>query len=275
MRKTCILLYFTILYIALCTSCGKEPDRHSPLQRHDFDATTTDYVKGRAKTTLSDFTTLWKVGDRFTVIGSDDIPHSCHATQGDTATAIFNYDTVPASAVSCPYTAIYPSSVYASASRIILPPSYTSATGALTEAPMYAFSQTRELTFHNLCGLACITITGQEYKNLYYVIINADKNINGIFDLENNPDNPDCPQLSYAKGGSTSTILRVIHPTQSNGDFYIPIPAGRYNSLSVYLQTFDNTYANALLNNGSPVTIKQNAITPFILNDLVFRPNSQ
>ena len=84
-----------------------------------------------------------------------------------------------------------------------------------------------------------------------------------MFDLVENPDNPSCPQLSYNNSGSTSTILTLTNPAQGDGYFYIPIPAGTYNSLSIYLTTYENSYANATLGDGSPITISQNAIFPF------------
>ena len=85
-----------------------------------------------------------------------------------------------------------------------------------------------------------------------------------------NPDNPYCPQLSYNNNGSTSTILTLTNPAQGDGYFYIPIPAGTYNSLSIYLTTYENSYANATLGDGSPITISQNAIFPFTIDNLSF-----
>jgi hypothetical protein len=48
------------------------------------------------------------------------------------------------------------------------------------------------------------------------------------------------------------------------------IPAGTYNSLSIYLTTYENSYANATLGDGSPITISQNAIFPFTIDNLSF-----
>ena len=50
----------------------------------------------------------------------------------------------------------------------------------------------------------------------------------------------------------------------------LTIPAGTYNSLSIYLTTYENSYANATLGDGSPITISQNAIFPFTIDNLSF-----
>jgi len=272
MRKLSILLYFSILSILFLTSCGKDPVTPDTPPSGDFNATTTDYVKGSAKTTLEGFTPLWKAGDRITVVGSDSIPRWCWTPKDSTSTAYFKYDTVPATAVSGPYFAIYPYNLYVSPTRVMIPLSYTSATGAFTNAPMYASSDNTDLTFHNLCGLVRITITGPEAKDLYYVTLGTNKFINGIFEMQENPDDPDHPKLSYVKGGSSTTILHITNPAQSDGNFYIPIPAGEYNSLGVFLTTYSHTSATVFLNDGNPVTIRQNSITPFVLNDVTFSP---
>jgi hypothetical protein len=270
MKKTTILLYFTFLPLIFCISCKKQPVSPNTPPRVDFKATTTEYTKGGPKVFLTDFTPMWKAGDRFLVVGSDLTPHRCWTANDSTDMAYFKYDTVPAAPVSGPYTAFFPTEVYLSPTQIILPPSYQSATGTLTNAPMYASSNDSNLTFYNLCGVVCLNILGEEAKMLQYIILNADKRIHGVFDLVENPDNPYCPQLSYNNSGSTSTILTLTNPAQGDGYFYIPIPAGTYNSLSIYLTTYENSYANATLGDGSPITISQNAIFPFTIDNLSF-----
>lgn len=268
MKKTPILLYFTILSLIIFSSCKKDPDTPAGIS---FTATTSDYVKCSAKTTMTEFTPLWSVGDNFYVWGNDSTPHRCHTSESGVNKALFKYDTLPAATPGSPFTAIYPSQLYLSPTRITVPPSQSSATGSLTNAPMYASSNSTDLTFHNLCGVIRLKLIGENANRIYYAILIANQRINGQYELLENPDNADCPQLSYASGGSTNTILQVSNPIQGDGTYYIALPAGTYNSLAVYLYTLDHTFASVSLSHEGPVIIKQGAVTPFTLSDITFR----
>jgi len=238
-----------------------------------FTATTSDYVKDSKvddKTIMDGFTPLWNAGDQIVVWGNDGTAHRCSTTDSGSTKASFSYDSVPQGSVKAPYTAVFPTHVYISPTRVRLPSSQNSETGILTDAPMYATSNTTDLTFQNLCGVVRIKLTGNMANRIYYVILNSKQRINGDFDLVEDTAKGDCPQLSYVGGGSTSTVLLVTNPTKGDGSYYVALPAGTYNSLSVFLYTLDRTQSSAILAEDSPVTIRQGAVTSFTLNDLTF-----
>lgn len=266
MRKLHIHLFFTALALFLCSACEDSPTQSVIT----FSATTTEYEKGSAKTTLDYSAPLWNAGDKICVWGSDGVPRHCLTLEHDTMTALFKYETQPESTVDGPFAAIYPATAYLSPTRIVIPPSQKSTTGRLTQAPMYAASGTTDLQFSNLCGVVLLRLTGESAKRIYYIILMADRKINGEFDLVANPDGSPCPQLSYVSGGSSNTILLVTNALQGDGSYAIAIPAGTYNSLSVFLYSIDRTSCSISLSKGQPITIEQNTIVPFAIHDVAF-----
>ena len=270
MNKLRILLFSTIIASLLLVSCEKNPAQPNTPASKGFTATTTEYVKGSAKTTLDDFMPLWSAGDRICVWGSDLMPRQCMTTGRDTTVAFFKYDSLPEGIVRGPYTAIYPASLFRSPTRITVPPTQNSLSGTLSGAPAYAHSDTNQLDFYNLCGVVRLKLTGPAAKRITYVILFSDQIINGEYDLVENPDNPLCPQLSYVSGGTSNTILNVAHSSQGDGNYYIAIPAGTYSSLSAFLYTTDQMRASACLGEGEPIVVEQNSITAFTLENLDF-----
>lgn len=268
MKSKHIILFFNILSLLLAISCTKKPVSPAASAYPDIHAATTPYgkgTKGEAKTTLQDHMPLWKTGDCFCFWDARQTPVRYQTTHGDTAVALFKTTARPTDTVRSPHCAVYPADLYRSPARIFLPPSQISTSGGLADAPMYATSNTADLTFTNLCSVIRIRVTGEYAKSLFYVVLLADRPINGEFDLVDNPENPACPTLTHSHGGGNNTILNVTNAAEGNGYYHIYLPPGTYSTLSAYLITTDRKRCAAPLIQDGPVTLLPNTITQYVL----------
>ncbi len=237
-----IIATAALLITASCTK--QESFEMQEKEQSSGDGRTFNAVieQGFTKTTLTEANKVyWEMGDRVNINGAEysAIPKS------PASRAVFQHREGPVPATG-PYTAIYPASLYnAATGGFELPDTISYVPGKLN-TPMYAESDTEELSFKNICGVLCLSLAGTELMKS--ITVTAEENICGPFivdiaqdggfstiltgeDCDANKtvtldfgENPIELYGSYIEGASHDTIATK---------FYIPIPAGTYHGLTI------------------------------------------
>lgn len=180
----------------------------------------TAMIASASKSTLSTEGMLsWESGDAISVNGSE-----CATKTGGT-TSVFSADTQvqPLGMVSPRFKAVFPASLEISLGKYVIPSVLPHSSTSVT-VPMYAQSDDNNLTFNPMCGLLCVSFANA--TSITSVQITMDKAINGEFTI-------DADGTAVIKSGSTTTTLDCGSGAPATDKFYISIPAGAYNSLTL------------------------------------------
>lgn len=187
----------------------------------------------------------WESGDVISVNGS-----KFTAKTGGT-TAVFSSDTpVRYTGKDSPrYKAVFPASIEVSLGKYVLPPTQPHSSKSVN-IPMYAQSDDNNLTFNTMCGLLCFSFANA--TSVKKVQITTDKAINGEFTI-------DADGTAVIKSGSNTTTIDCGHGAPATDKFYIPIPAGTYNSLNlIAIDDKENPLKTSI---STPLTIKRGTVT--------------
>ncbi len=218
MKKNIIIVAMaaaTALFFA--ASCAKQETEGTqiPSEGRTFSAVIEQNL---TKTTLtSELKVHWQNGDRISINGFEYV-----ATAKIPATkALFSPvgEEVPENEK---YLAFFPSSI----SNSWLPQTQTYVPGAFN-SPMYAQSETTELSFRNLCGVLHFAVKGDD--KVRAITIKANENLWGSFVISEDGSAELC-------GGGDSTITLdcgengvQLNPDYAT-DFYISLPARTYSA---------------------------------------------
>ena len=128
------------------------------------------------------------------------------------------------------YEAFYPATL--DRDNLELPSKQTWRRDNTDEYPMYAESSTRDLTFHNLCGILHFRLNLKEVSSFAVssiTVSSTDKGLSGAFHIDG--------YTAVADNKGTSVTLEcpnaVTLYSSSTSDFYIYVPAGEYYPLEV------------------------------------------
>ena len=172
------------------------------------------------KTTLNGLNVEWESGDCINVNGG-----VFSATPGNPATkATFKY--VKGTVSEPPYKAFYPEELVDSHSgKIILPSTLTYREGRLN-SPMYAESDNESLSFKNICGVLCFSLTGS--GSVKSITIVANEPVSGpiiVFDSDGGFE-----PMGGDKQFQTITMDcgSGVELGSSAKNFYIPLPPLEY-----------------------------------------------
>lgn len=148
------------------------------------------------------------------------------------ATFTFSSGTEPTSGT---YYAYYPSTIF-DGTKATLPETQTYAADKITNNPMYATSETKSLSFHNLCGLVEFTLKGDE--TVKRIDINAASGgLSGEFTVSGNA----AVLTDAAKTANKGVILDCGSGVALNNadgvKFRIAIPAGTYSLTFTFYDT--------------------------------------
>lgn len=170
----------------------------------------------------------WSNGDQIAVNGTAsaalaDVP-------AQTTSTSFAFDAV----LNAPYSAIYPASVYADASAVVLSAVQAAANGSFgaNAAPMAAYSAEGNggLQFHHLCAVVKLTITADaDTDQISYVEFrgNAGEQVSGKFAIDY--QSATLSALGVAADADKSVRATVKRaPTAEGLEVYIVVPAGAY-----------------------------------------------
>lgn len=213
---------------AMClTSCNKDEQTADGIQ---FKATMERASSQDAKTILNESDLEWVAGDQVAIYGSEQQGlYTAQPVSGTPTSATLSVVGQPAQGT--PYCAIYPASAANSRTSFTIPAEQVTVDGSLTNFPMYAKSADENLAFKNLCGVLKIHLQ-QTDALVSRIIVTATTEINGNFNINNSQE---IPSISYADGGSCTTMLTCTTPQDitEGKDFYVIMPAGDYSGLNV------------------------------------------
>lgn len=184
----------------------------------------------------TDYKVNWESGDRISINGAEysATPDESDATKAD-FTCVSGADPEPT------YKAVFPASLYNNGT-LELPAVQTYAAGKFN-APMYAESETENLSFKNICGVICLALKGTE--SVKTITITANKPVCGAFTMT------DATTVSLSGTGKTVTlqyvetgkefnaILSVPLNEETATKFYIYLPPGTYSAGMKFTITSD------------------------------------
>lgn len=110
--------------------------------------------------------------------------------------------------------------------------------------PMYAYSETTELTFKNICAVLAIKVTSDDIAQLKSIKVSSDKAMYGEISIVDN-----VAVLKSSTDATKAVELVCNTAVELNTDgttFYISIPAQTYKFLNIYLSEDGTTYKQAM-----------------------------
>lgn len=198
---------------------------------------------------------LWSNGDAICINGVT------YTTTNNSYMAEFTTSGTPAVAnFDGMYKAYYPVSLYNDGVPA-LPAEYTYEEGKF-DMPMYAETQDDQLSFKNLCGVLAITISSADFSEVASIEVSSDIQLNGIIGSITSEGVLTFPSATPADVERRIT-LNFVTPKiiTSSETFYIPIPAGVHNPLTILVS--DGTNAQAMVTRKSGgVTVERSKIYP-------------
>lgn len=263
-----IMRHFTVVSafvvaIALSGACVKAPivnGTEDPIEAHElkFTASIDNPV---TKTSYSQNAVLWENDDLISVNGS-----SYQVVEGGAASAEFvpvTGDAVPY--VSSPlYKAYYPESIQDGALSAVQ--RHVAAGSLASVNPMYAESDNNTLRFKNICGLLHLRIQGSKTVSEIVVSNDSGNRLAGPFTLDSDYN------AVMGEGGTDSVTLDCgtdgVALSSDGSDFFIALPPGEYDRLSVRLNTIDRYYTTFSFTNAA---IERNSCYTIALNPQKFK----
>lgn len=233
---------------AMMISCDKNELQQSFAGSSDSFYGSIDNVM--TKTTLTaDDKINWEAGDEIDINGTTFVatPDASNA-----AKAVFDKKSGSDPAlVSGKYNAYYPASLVVDGVPTLPAVQTYSATSIAGVNPMYAQSADQNLSFKNICGLLEISLKGN--KTITNIKVVSDNlGLSGAFTLDENNN--------AVVSGDAGVVLDcggVKLSARNATKFYIAVPAGEYENLTIYFYTSDDYIAYV---NAEKASVKRNVI---------------
>lgn len=244
MKKSIIAVFAAATAILISASCQKQEQSivqgQEQAQTVGDDMTFTATIEQElTKTTITGERKVeWVAGDLININGAE----YAASPKAPASKAVFMHRN--GSVPQAPYRAIYPATLY-TAKGYELPSTITYEDGKLN-TPMYAESDTEELSFKNICGVLCLSLAGTE--KVKSISVTADKNICGPFEISADEQGTMflSPTGDDTEANKTVTLdfgenpielynnyLENVPHNDLAAKFYIPIPKGTYNHLII------------------------------------------
>lgn len=159
------IIFTAIAAILLSASCTQQDDFLPGNEAKTFTAT-IEQVQPQTRTALSDdVTASWSERDQVDI---NSATYSAKILSKGEAILTYESGVAPKEG---PYTAVYPASLWKTGGhdRVIEFPNVQCYEPGKLNAPMCATSTSDKLTFHNICGVICFSLTGAEKIRGIYV----------------------------------------------------------------------------------------------------------
>lgn len=234
-------------------SCAKQEQTQTVGDGMTFTATIEQDL---TKTTITGERKVeWVAGDRVSINGA--LYSAVPKTPASRAEFIHMSGNAPKAA---PYKAIYPATLYnASTKGYEFPSTITYEAGKLN-TPMYAESDTEELSFKNICGVLCLSLTGPEVVKS--ITVTANENICGPFSIDIAQDGSFV--TDFTGTGKTITIdcgEQGVQLSNVAKDFFIPLPPQEYTAgLIIAVNVIDSEEAEFNKTTITNLNIERNTI---------------
>ena len=249
------------------TSCHKDEDAKAV-----FTAT----IENSAKTSI-DFDSdgkgvmSWQPYDQIALYVENESDFIMLTTSGEGATAVFEGGSEIEGDY---YLAIYPASIARSSSTIHLT-GIQEYDGSRLDAPMYAYSTSKNLAFRNLCGVFKITCSAN--NPIISIVLTADQPLAGDFELGFSDAAHTQPTMTLVNNGNASNTIvlscnEAVDCSGANGGtFYMYLPYGSYTNMT--LEVWDNN-GNSCTKSLAAATIARNTFYTVPLNITFEDPNA-
>lgn len=250
--------------LALLVSCSDklvpEVEPEGPAKNVVFTATTES--AGATKTVLDGndtdgYDVLWRDGDAITIVDAAATPNvGVYTTNSTTTTGSFTLSE-GAAAVTSPFTAYYPATIYNSGTPT-LPAEQTYVAGNIAGAPMLAVSDNNTLGFKNLTGIIRLNLTtSQTGIKVSSIALSATQGMSGAFNVTS-----DAAVISSGTAGVTLNcpgegVTLGSTPTP----FYIAVPANTYTGLSITVTATSGASQTFTLKSSSEIIVARSQIT--------------
>ena len=235
------LIYTLLISICFLTSCLDE-SMGEGIRKESYTFTAQIEDNNSTRTTVNKNQVLWVENDKIGIFGdkrSNNVPFTLQSADGTSAE--FNGELKSGEK---PFFAYYPYQENAmldgSSLTIHLPAEYVY-TGN-SNAPMLGFSDGNKdrLSFKHLCGLMKVTVTNIPDNSTQFVVTSEGdnpKSIAGTAIIENIQDENATLSIKEDEHQSTSITyaLQSVN-NKSAATFYIPLPVGEYEKLTIALK---------------------------------------
>lgn len=253
MRK---YLFIAAAAIAVLSSCTKENDfrKDQPSGGLVFSAS-IEQTLGTKTALANEGKVNWVSGDEISINGKSYTA----APKTDATLADFTKVSEDAEPVGGKYYAYYPASIY-NGGTPTLPAEQVYAESAISNAPMYAVSETESLSFKNICGLLAIKVTSADIAKLKAIRVSSSNHaMSGAFTISDNAAVLATPD--DATKTVTLTFSSVVEPASTGTVYYVAVPANTYSNLKIELSP-DGSYYSALrvTKDAASVVIARNTI---------------
>ncbi len=262
------IIIFAALAAFALTSCQQEISiEESKPEGLVFTATTEIPA---TKTALdASLNVVWQAGDEITVMGGSSIGTYTTTADGDTKATFTHHSGTEAT--TSPYKAWYPTTLYDNVT-LVLPATQTYTAGNITGNPMYAESETANLSFKNLCGIIKLNIsTTQTGKKVRKIVLSADQGMSGEISNFATLSTDPTAAVSGTAGVTLDCGTEGVEIGSNAIPFYISVPAADYENLAITVETTDGLQQTKKLKAGEKVTVARSIITDVSLtfNDFV------
>lgn len=254
--------------LALLVSCSDklvpEVEPEGPAKNVVFTATTES--AGATKTVLDGndtdgYDVLWRDGDAITIVDAAATPNvGVYTTNSTTTTGSFTLSE-GAAAVTSPFTAYYPATIYNSGTPT-LPAEQTYVAGNIAGAPMLAVSDNNTLGFKNLTGIIRLNLTtSQSGIKVSSIALSATQGMSGAFNVTS-----DAAVISSGTAGVTLNCPgEGVTLSSTPTPFYIAVPANTYTGLSITVTTTTGALQTFTLKSDRNVVVSRSQITEISL----------
>lgn len=262
------IIIFAALAAFALTSCQQEITiEESKPEGLVFTATTEIPA---TKTALdASLNVVWQAGDEITVMGGSSIGTYTTTADGDTKATFTRHS--GSEATTSPYKAWYPTTLYNNVT-LVLPASQTYTAGNIAGNPMYAESETANLSFKNICGIIKLNIsTMQTGKKVRKIVLSADQGMSGEISNVATLATDLAAGVTGTAGVTLDCGTEGVEIGSTAIPFYISVPAADYENLAITVETTDGLQQTKKLKAGEKVTVARSIITDVSLtfNDFV------
>ena len=259
-----------VLGLVAVAACVKETVPAEPENQTIASLTFTATTEPATKTSLSGndeqgYEVNWQNGDQIMVFGADGTS-GVFTTESTTTSGSFTFTSGtsgnPDYVGNLNYRAFYPATLPHNNSYMSLqfPATQQYVAGNVAQAPMYAFSQTTNLDFKNICGIIRLNLsTAQSDVTVSKIILTADQGMSGYFSINNNT-----AVISGGKSGVTLDCGSGVAIGSEPTPFYMSVPQNDYTNLRIKVVTTDGARQSKVAN--KTISVSRSKITPINLS---------
>lgn len=170
----------------------------------------------------------WADGDR--IIANATTSKALTEIEASSSSAQFAFDKT----LDAPFSALYPISIYTTATEVTLPATQTEDSFGPNTAPMAAYSATeKNIEFNYLCAVVKVSLTvdATDADQISYIEFrgNADEQVSGKFTIDY--ENATLTALSTEEADQVVRInVSSALSAEGSTDFFVLVPAGLYNN---------------------------------------------